>query len=153
MDTTYDILTFIAIICFCIAAICLIIAVIMFFNFDIRRIRKELSGKMVENYMEEYRKKKEDNKRVAIYDPSGKLIDVKNNSNIGKKAKTGNIGAPNPALKAQTQSMGDALAQSRASASVKSEEGTQVLAPNANSRKDFVILKDLVFTECAEYIG
>ena len=49
--------------------------------------------------------------------------------------------------------MGDALAQSRAAASVKSEAGTQVLAQNVNNRKDFVILKDLVFTECSEYIG
>lgn len=148
----HTIFSAIAIVCFCIAAICLIIAVIMFFNFDIRRIRKELSGKMVENYMVEYRKKKEDSKRVAIYDPSGKLIDVKS-SKVSAKPMTGNINnAPqqnNPA----NRSMGDALAQSRATASVKSEAGTQVLAQNQNNRKDFVILKDLVFTECAEYIG
>ena len=143
---SYDIFGIFAAICFCIAAACLIIAVIMFFNFDIRRVRKELSGKMVENYMEEYRKKKESNKRVGIYDPSGKLIDIKT-SNIAKKGRTGNIN------NAPQQSMGDALAQSRAAASVKSEAGTQVLAQNVNNRKDFVILKDLVFTECSEYIG
>lgn len=144
----YQILTVIAAICFCIAAICLIVAVIMFFNFDIRRIRKELSGKMVENYMEEYRKKKEDRKRVGIYDPSGKLIDVKS-STVAKRGKTGNI-SPSGNI---NRSMGDALEQLRAGASVKSEAGTQVLAANANVRKDFVILKDLVYTECSEYIG
>lgn len=150
---TYTIFIAFATVCFCIAAICLIIAVIMFFNFDIRRIRKELSGKMVENYMDEYRKKKENSKRVGIYDPSGKLIDVKN-SKVGVKARTGNINnnAPQQATTGN-MSMGDALAQSRATASVKAEAGTQVLAQNQNSRKDFVILKDLVFTECAEYIG
>lgn len=149
---SYQIFTIFAAICFCIAAICLIIAVIMFFNFDIRRIRKELSGKMVENYMEEYRKKKEDSKRVGIYDPSGKLIDVKN-SKVSGKGRTGNINNAPQQNRPENRSMGDALAQSRATASVKSEAGTQVLAQNQNNRKDFVILKDLVFTECAEYIG
>ena len=148
----HTIFSAIAIVCFCIAAICLIIAVIMFFNFDIRRIRKELSGKMVENYMVEYRKKKEDSKRVAIYDPSGKLIDVKN-SKVSGKGRTGNINNAPQQNRPENRSMGDALAQSRATASVKSEAGTQVLAQNQNNRKDFVILKDLVFTECAEYIG
>lgn len=148
---SYDAWVVIAIVCFCIAAVCLVTAIIMFISFDIKNIRKELSGKQVENYMQEYRQKKEERKRVGIYDPSGRLIDVKD-SRINANAVSAS-GRMNPAQAGNNQSLGDALARSRASAAVKSESSTQILSPNRNQRKDFVIIKDLVFTESSEFIG
>lgn len=143
---SYETWVLISVVCFCVSAVAIVAAVIMFFNFDIRSIRKELSGKQVENYMEEYRKKKENRKRIGIYDPSGKLIDVK------KTGVTPITGRGNT-NKAGHVNFADAVGKSKQSASVRSEQGTQVLVRNNANNKDFVILKDYVFTESSEYVG
>lgn len=149
---SYEVWTAISAACFIIAAVCLIIAVVMFISFDIKGIRKELSGKQVESYMQEYRQKKEERKRVGIYDPSGRLIDVKDSNIAAGKGLSGKMGRqPNP--QQYGKSMGDALAGSRASASVRSESATTVLKQSADKRSDFVIVKNLVFTESSEFIG
>ena len=153
MTGTIEIWEYFSIACFCAAAVFLVVAVAMFFVFDVRKIRKELSGKHVESYMEEYRRKKEENKRVGIYDPSGKLI-----SNVKNTAVSKGVNYPktqNPAQRndAAGVSMAEAMASSRASASVKSENATQVLVNNNNKYKNFVIIKDFMFCETSEYIG
>lgn len=143
---TYELWNGTAIVCFCVAAVCIVVAIVMFISFDIKHIRKELSGKQIERYMQEYRENRKENKRVSIYDPSGRLIDVKGKS----------FGSDMGIFQAQNgdrKSLGDALAQSRVSASVKTEAGTQILAQNRPQNSDFVIIKNYVFTETSEYIG
>ncbi|MCD7774139.1 MAG: hypothetical protein LUG85_05785 [Clostridiales bacterium] len=147
--------SYLSIVFFVAAAVFMIIAIVMFFMFNIRKIRRELSGKYVVNYMEDYNKSKENKKRVEIYDPSGKLISNVTTSNVAVKSNTGRTGqriAAKPAAGAEP-SMGDRLASSKASASVKSENATRVLTANDIKYEGFKIIKDYVFAESKEYIG
>ena len=126
---------------FVVAVVFTVMAIAFYFFFDIRQIRKERSGKQVESYMEEYRKKKEQSRHLEIYDPSGKLIADVKNVNVGQEP-------------AGTQpSLADGLARAKQNVVEYEENATQVLNKNARNYSNFVIIKDYVYTSSPNYIA